>query len=130
MAGLLLVLAVAVALASLLSWRDFGTGLNPDESGWVMADGTLGRGWVAIAIAILLAAGGALLVAGRRRLGLILARIGAVALIVFPAIEWSFGMRNTTSGPGLGLWVLLVIGAAMILFMGTILGEDPDSNSH
>ncbi len=122
-AALLLVVAVGVALSPLLSWRDFGSSLKPDENGWVMADGSFGRGWIVVILAALLAGAGALLVAGRTQAGIRLARVAAVALVIFAALEWAFGMTNTRSGPGMGLWVLLAVGAALILLLGALIGE-------
>ncbi len=122
-AALLLVVAVGIALSPLLAWRDFGSSLKPVENGWVMADGSFGRGWIVVILAALLAGAGALLVTGRTRAGIRLARAAAVALVVFAALEWAFGMNNTRSGPGMGLWVLLAVGAALILVLGALIGE-------
>jgi len=123
-AGLLLVSAVLCALASLMSWRDYGPGLAPPNSGWRMADGSFGRGWVAIVVAVVLAAAGGMLVAGQRRKGRVLARVGAIALILLAVGEWAFGDIGIRTGPGLGLWVLLVMGTVLVVAVGTVLPDD------
>jgi hypothetical protein len=109
-----------------MSWHDYGRGLDPRESGWDMADGSTGRGWVAIAISIVLAVGGVLLVSGRIRAGRNWARVGAVALVALAAIEWAFGVRATRTGPGLGLWVLLVTGVVVLVVLGALLPADAE----
>ena len=124
-AAVLLVASVTCALASLLSWHDYGTGLDPRESGWDMADGSAGRGWVAIAVAVVLATGGVLLVTGRHRAGRIWARIGALSLVLLAAGEWAFGERGSRTGPGIGLWVLLVSGIVLLVVIGSVLPPAP-----
>ncbi|MCP4437217.1 MAG: hypothetical protein GY812_17195 [Actinomycetia bacterium] len=126
-AAVLLVASVVTALASLMSWRDFGPGLNPDENGWRYADGSFGRGWVAILIAVCLAVGGVLLVMGRRKLGRRWARVGSAALIVLPVLEWALGDTNSRTGPGMGIWVLTMAGIVLMVLLGTVLPQnDPD----
>jgi hypothetical protein len=122
-AGILLVVAIGTALSPLLAWRDFGSGLKPDESGWRMVDGSLGRGWVVLIMAVLVAVAGGLLVAGRKQAGMRLARVTSVAMVVFAGAEWAFGMNQVESGPGIGLWILLAIGSLLILFLGAVAGE-------
>jgi hypothetical protein len=120
----LLIAAVLTALATLMSWRDYGRGLDPDENGWRLADGAFGRGWVAILVAVALAIGGVMLVMGRRTAGRRWARVGSSALIVLPILEWAFGEGNRNTGPGLGLWVLMVTGMLLMVLLGTVLPQD------
>ncbi|MGI9642118.1 MAG: hypothetical protein ACR2N9_04970 [Acidimicrobiia bacterium] len=120
-AAALLVASILVGFATLMSWRDYGPGLDPDESGWRYADGSFGRGWVAIVLAICLAVGGVLLVSGRRTAGRRWARVGSGALIVLPILEWTFGDTGSRSGPGLGLWVLMAAGVILMVLLGTVL---------
>jgi hypothetical protein len=126
-AAMLLVGSVVTIAATLMSWHDYGSALNPDESGWEMADGSLGRAWIALLCAVSLAVGGVLLVAGRPGAGRLWARIGALALVVFPMVEWAFGDLGTHSGPGSGLWAMLVTGFVLTVAIGTLLptGESP-----
>jgi hypothetical protein len=128
-AAVLLVASVLCALSSLMSWHDYGRGLDPRESGWDMADGSTGRGWIAIAIAIVLATGGVLLVSGRIRAGRNWARVGGAGLVVLAAIEWAFGVRAARTGPGLGLWVMLVTGVVVLVVVGVLLPADADGSS-
>jgi hypothetical protein len=122
-AGILLVVAIGTALSPLLSWRDFGSALKPDESGWRMVDGSLGRGWVVMILAVLIAVAGCLMITGRRHTGMRLARATSVAMVVFAGAEWAFGMSQVESGPGIGLWILLAIGSLLVLFLGAVAGE-------
>lgn len=126
-AAALLVASVLCAVSSLMSWHDYGRGLDPIESGWDMADGSTGRGWVAIVVAIVLATSGVLLVNGRIRAGRIWARVGAAALVVLSVLEWAFGARATRSGPGLGLWVMLVVGVLLLVLVGALLPTGSES---
>ncbi|MFV0316520.1 MAG: hypothetical protein ACK5O2_06105 [Microthrixaceae bacterium] len=123
-AAVLLVASVLAALASLMSWRDYGPALNPDENGWRLADGSFGRGWVSILLAAALAVGGVLLVIGRRTHGRRWARVGSAALIVLPVIEWAFGDSGSRTGPGIGLWVQMVAGLVLMILIGTLLPTD------
>jgi hypothetical protein len=113
--------SVLTAVASLLSWRDYGPALNPDENGWRLADGALGRGWVAVLVAVVLAVGGVLLVAGKRSTGRIWARVGSTALILLPVLEWAFGDGDSRTGPGLGLWLMLGSGMMLMVLIGSVL---------
>ncbi len=80
--------------------------------------------WVAVLVAVVLAVAGVLLVAGRRRQGRIAARVGSAALIVLPVLEWAFGDGDSRTGPGLGLWVLLITGIVLMVLLGTVLPQD------
>ena len=56
--AILLLAAVLCGVASSLVWRDFGRIVVRSEStGWALADGTVGRGWVAILLGIGFAVG-------------------------------------------------------------------------
>ena len=123
-ASALMVASILVGLATLMSWRDYGPGLDPDESGWRYADGSFGRGWVAIALAICLAVGGVLLVSGSRVAGRRWARIGSGALVVLPVLEWALGDIGSRSGPGIGIWVLTLTGVVLMILIGTVLPDD------
>ena len=123
-AGSLLAVSVLTAVSTLMSWRDYGPALNPDENGWTLADGGLGRGWVSILVAAALAVGGVLLVVGRRRHDRRCARAGSSALIVLPVIEWAFGDSGSRTGPGLGLWVQMVAGLILMVLIGSLLPTD------
>jgi len=123
-AAALLIAAVVSALASLMSWRDYGKGLDPRENGWMLADGSFGRGWVAIAVAVVLAVAGVLLVAGRRRSARRWARVGSIALIVGPVLEWAIADGDSRTGPGAGLWLLLGVGLVVMVLLGTVLPHD------
>lgn len=117
----LLVASVLTAVASLLSWRDYGPALDPDENGWQLADGAFGRGWVAVIVAVVLAVAGVLLVAHRRSAGRVWARVGSTALIVLPVVEWAFGDGDSRTGPGLGLWLMLIAGMVSMALIGSVL---------
>lgn len=117
----LLAVSVLTAVASLMSWRDYGPALNPDENGWRLADDALGRGWVAVLVAVVLAVGGVLLVAGKRSRARIWARVGSTALIVLPVLEWAFGDGDSRTGPGLGLWLMLGSGMVLMVLIGSVL---------
>ncbi len=123
-AAALLTASVLTALASLMSWRDYGASLNPDENGWSLADGTFGRGWVSILVAAALAVGGVLLVSGRRGPARRWARAGSAALIVLPVLEWAFGDGGSRTGPGIGLWVQMIAGLVLMVLIGSLLPTD------
>lgn len=120
-ASCLLTASVLTAVASLVSWRDYGRALNPDENGWRLADGAFGRGWVAIVVAVILAVAGVLLVAHRRSAGRVWARVGSTALIILPVLEWAFGDGDSRTGPGLGLWLMLIAGMVSMVLIGSVL---------
>lgn len=122
----LLVSAVVAGAASLMSWRDDGFVVGPavNESGWVLPDGSLGRGWVAVLLGVVLAVAGVLVASGRLRSGRAMAMIGGVGLIVFSILEWGLGAGRARTGPGTGIWVLLVVGVVVVIAVG-ILGSPP-----
>ncbi len=123
--AVLLVVAVVAGAASLLSWRDFGRrfGATAVETGWERIDGTMGRGWVAVALATLLAVAGVLIASGRGRPGRILATWTGVVMCFAAVAEWGLGADATRTGPGIGLWIQLVLGVLVVLAVG-ILGSD------
>lgn len=122
----LLAASVLTAVASLLSWRDYGPALNPDENGWRLADDAVGRGWVAVLVAVALAVGGVLLLAGRRSAARVWARVGSTALIVLPVLEWAFGDGDSRTGPGIGLWLMLGAGMVLMVLIGSVLPTGSD----
>ena len=125
--AVLLVTAVVAGAASLLAWRDFGRrfGATAVETGWERVDGTMGRGWIAVALATLLAVAGVLIASGRGRPGRTLATGTGVAMCIAAVAEWGLGAGATRTGPGIGLWIQLVLGVFVVLAVG-ILGSDDD----
>ncbi len=123
--AVLLVAAIVAGAASLLAWRDFGQrfGATAVETGWERVDGTMGRGWVAVGLATLLAVAGVLIASGRGRPGRVLATWTGVAMCIAAVAEWGLGAGGTRTGPGSGLWVQLVIGVVVVLAVG-ILGSE------
>jgi hypothetical protein len=120
--GLLLVAAIGAAVASLLSWRHYGRAVlgGAPETGWVLPDGTMGRGWVAVTLGVLLALAGVLVAADRAKAGRLLAATAATGLVVFPVLEWGLGAGQVRSGPGAGLWLMLAIGCGVYIALGTL----------
>ena len=70
-------------LLALSRRRDFGRRLGAPvvETGWEGADGSMGRGWVAVVIAVLIAGAGVLIAADRARLGRLSAVLSGTALV-------------------------------------------------
>jgi hypothetical protein len=124
----LLVLSIVAGAASLLPWRDFGRqfGAATVETGWARPDGSLGRGWVAVVLAVLVAAAGVLIAAERRRSGRVLAVLAGMALIGLAVGEWGFGAGTMRTGPGAGLWVELLVGVLVVLAVGTLSAADDE----
>ncbi len=124
--AVLLVVAVVAGAASLLAWRDFGRqfGATAVETGWERLDGTMGRGWVAVALATLLAVAGVLIASGRGRPGRMLATWTGVAMSIAAVAEWGLGAGATRTGPGIGLWLQLVLGVFVVLAVGILGAED------
>jgi hypothetical protein len=129
--GVLLLAAIGAAVASLLSWRHYGRLVlgGAGETGWVLPDGSMGRGWVAVTLGVLLALAGVLIAADRARPGRLLAAAAATGLVVFPVLEWGLGAGQVRSGPGTGLWLLLAIGCCVFVALGTLGPEEPRSDS-
>jgi hypothetical protein len=120
--------ALAAGGASLASWRDYGVRLDPSvaESGWVQADGSIGRGWAAVALAVLLAVAGILVAVHRGRQGRRLAAAAGVALVLLSVVEFGLGAGRLRTGPGIGLWVELVVGIVVVAAVG-MLGPSTDN---
>lgn len=127
LAAILLVAAVVAGAASLMSWRDFGRrfGASATETGWERLDGSLGRGWVAVGLAVLLAVAGVLIAGGRVRVGRILASLTGSLLVLAAIAEWGLGADAARTGPGTGLWVELVLGVLVVIAVG-VLGPADD----
>lgn len=126
--SLLLVAAVVAGATSMMSWRDFGRrfGATATETGWERLDGSMGRGWVVVALGVLLAVAGVLIASGRARQGRFLAVSTGTSLAVFAVLEWGLGSDAARTGPGTGLWVALVTGVLVVVAVG-ILTPSPDS---
>ena len=120
--------ALAAGGASLASWRDYGVQLDPSvpESGWVQADGSVGRGWAAVLLAVLLAVAGILVAVHRGRQGRRLAVVAGVALVLLSVVEFGLGAGRLRTGPGIGLWVELVVGIVVVAAVG-MLGPSTDA---
>jgi len=120
--AILFVSALVTGAASLMPWRDYAYryGTRVEETGWVGADGGLGRGWATVLIAVLIAVSGVLIAAERQRLGRTLATLSGVALMLVAIAEWGLGAGDARSGPGLGIWVQLVIGAVVVIAVGAL----------
>ncbi len=120
--------ALAAGAASLASWRDYGVRLDPSvaESGWVQADGSVGRGWAAVLLAVLLAVAGILVAVHRGRQGRRLAAGAGVALVLLSVVEFGLGAGRLRTGPGIGLWVELVVGIVVVAAVG-MLGPSTDN---
>ncbi len=124
--AILLVCAVLTGAASLMSWRDEGLFVSSTvrETGWVLPDGSMGRGWVAVLLGVVLASAGVLLASDHLRSGRAVAMAGGVGLIVFSVLEWGLGAGRARTGPGLGIWVLFAVGVVVVIAVG-ILGSPP-----
>ena len=127
LSGVLLAAALVAGGASLASWRDYGVRLDPSvpESGWVQADGSVGRGWAAVLLAVALAVAGVLIAAHRPRSGRRLAAVVGVSLVVLSVLEFGLGAGSLHTGPGSGLWVELVVGLVVVAAVGILAPADP-----
>jgi hypothetical protein len=127
----LLVAAIVAGAASMMSWRDFGRrfGASATETGWERLDGSLGRGWLFVALGVLLATSGVLIASGRARVGRVLASSTGVLLVVAAIAEWGLGSDAARTGPGLGLWVELTVGVLVVIAVGVLGPKDPDVGS-
>jgi hypothetical protein len=124
----LLVLSVLAGAASLLPWRDFGRRLGAPvtETGWAGPGGSLGRGWLAVLLAIVVATAGVLIAADRGRLGRTLAVLAGSGLIVLSVGEWGLGAGSVRTGPGSGVWLLLVVGVMVVVVVGALSAAPSD----
>ncbi|MEX0767897.1 MAG: hypothetical protein WD029_05455 [Microthrixaceae bacterium] len=123
----LLVLALLAGASSLLPWRDyaFRYGTRALETGWAGANGGLGRGWITVLGAVLLAVAGVLIAAERGRAGRVLAVLTGLALVVVAIAEWGLGAGGSRSGPGTGIWLEFVVGITAVLVVGVLGPADP-----
>ncbi len=119
---ILLASAIVAGASSLMPWRDYAWQFSErvEETGWVRSDGSLGRGWITVAIAVLVAVGGVLIAAERTRSGRFIALFSGIALMAASIIEWGVGDGGSRNGPGLGLWVELAVGAIVVLAIGML----------
>ena len=132
-AAVLLVTAVLAGAASLLPWRDYGRVVGPAvaETGWSRPDGSMGRGWLAVLVGMLLASAGVAIAAEHERAGRVMAAVVGTATMVFAVAEWGLGAGQVRSGPGAGLWLLFMVGLASVVVVGTVgparptVGRDP-----
>jgi len=124
----LLVLSVVAGATSLMPWRDFGRRLGAPmvETGWEGADGTMGRGWIAVALAVLVAGAGVLIAADKARFGRVLAVLSGTGLAVLAVAEWGLGEKGLRTGPGIGLWVAFAVGVLVVVAVGALTpGPEP-----
>ena len=120
--AVLLVAAIVAGASSLMSWRDFGRrfGASATETGWVRLDGSMGRGWLFVALAVVLAVAGVLIASGRGRAGRILGSATGALMVLAAIAEWGLGSDAARTGPGLGLWVELTIGVLVVIAVGVL----------
>jgi len=105
-----------------MSWRDYGIRLDPSvaESGWVQADGSIGRGWAAVAIAVVLAVAGILIAVHHQEVGRRVAVAGGIGLVMMSIVEFGLGAGKLLTGPGNGLWVEMVVGVLVVIAVGVL----------
>lgn len=127
--AILLIAALAAGACSLMSWRDTGQPLPYTETGWERFDGSLGRGWVAVVLGVLLAIAGVLVAGGKERAGRVLAASTGASLMLFTVMEWGLGMKGVRSGPGPGLWVLFLVGLIVVVAVGVLAPDKPSEVS-
>lgn len=120
--AVLLVSAITAGASSLMPWRDYAWQMSGrvEETGWVRSDGSLGRGWITVALAVLLAIAGVLIAAERSKAGRILAVFAGMGLVTASIIEWGMGDGGSRNGPGTGLWLELIVGLIVVLAVGML----------
>ena len=120
--GVLFVAALVTGASSLMPWRDYAYryGTRVQETGWVGADGALGRGWVTVILAVLIAVSGVLIAAERVRAGQTLATLSGASLVLLAIAEWGLGAGDSRTGPGLGIWVELLVGTVVVIAVGAL----------
>lgn len=124
MAALLMVSSVVLAIATTFEWRDYGNrAVGVLETGWTQPNGSLGRGWVVVVVAILWAISGVCMVTTKKALGRRIAIWSAAAAALYAIAEWGFGVGELRTGPGTGLWFVLALSALIMMILG---GFDPD----
>ncbi len=118
----LLLSAIVAGAATVMPWRDYGQrfGNTAVENGWDGLGSSLGRGWVVMVIAVLIAVSGVLIAADRTRVGRVLAVSSGSALVLASILEWGLGAGDSRSGPGTGLWVELAVGLFVIVIVGSL----------
>jgi len=123
----LLLLSIVTGAASLMPWRDWGHQLGAPilETGWERPDGSIGRGWLAVLIGVVLAAAGVLIAAERRRAGRTLAVVAALSLATLAVAEWGLGAGSSRTGPGSGIWVLLAVSLLVVVAVGATSPPEP-----
>ncbi len=126
--AVLLVSALVTGASSLMPWRDyaFRYGTRAQETGWAAANGGLGRGWMTVVCAVLLAVSGVLIAAERGRAGRVLAVLSGTILMLLAVAEWGLGASNSRSGPGSGIWLQFLVGLVVVIAVGVLGPPDVD----
>lgn len=122
----LFIVAVAAGKASTMPWRDY-VWQSTDrviETGWTRETGELGRGWLTMILAMAVASAGLLIATARERSGRILAVASGIGLMVLATVEWGVAGADSSNGPGTGLWLQLIAGAAAVLAVGIVPPEE------
>lgn len=122
LAVVLLIAAILAAWASTMPWRD-QVWHRPDTdlvTGWTRANGVLGRGWLTMLLALLIAGSGLLIAISKQRPGRILAVASGVGLMVLATVEWGVAGTPGLDGPGKGLWLQLIVGVVVVLAVGVV----------
>lgn len=131
LALILLIAAVVAAWSSTMPWSDPAwhrpNGVIP--TGWTRYEGALGRGWVTMSVAVLIAGSGLLIATYSERLGRIVAVISGITLMALATIEWGIAGATDLDGPGMGLWVQLMTGVAVVLAVGIVTPLDAASRA-
>lgn len=122
LAVVLLVTAIVAAWSSTMPWRDqvWHRPNGPVPTGWTRDGEVLGRGWITMALAVLVASSGLLITISRERLGRIIAVTSGIALMALATIEWGVAGVSDLDGPGRGLWVQLLTGVVIVLAVGIV----------
>lgn len=124
MAALLMVSSVVLAIATTFEWRDYGNrAVGVLETGWTQPNGSLGRGWIVVVVAILWAISGVCMVTTKKMLSRRIAIWSAAVAALYAIAEWGFGVGELRTGPGTGLWFVLALSALILMILG---GYDPD----
>ena len=118
----LLVASIVAGATTLMPWRDYGQrfGSTAVETGWNGLGDSIGRGWVVMVIAVLIAVSGVLIAADRAKAGRVLGVVSGSALVLASILEWGVGAGDVRSGPGIGLWVDLAVGVFVIVMVGAL----------
>ncbi len=118
----LLVASIVAGATTLMPWRDYGQrfGSTAVETGWNGLGDSIGRGWVVMVIAVLIAVSGVLVAANRAKVGRVLGVLSGSALVVASILEWGLGAGGARTGPGMGLWIDLAVGVFVIIVVGAL----------